>query len=108
MEQLDGRNTAVYSANSFSDYGHSLLRDPETTPKFAATGCDPCMLANRISYFFNLKGPSVTIDTACSSSITALHLACQSLRTGESSHAIVSACHLNISPDTTVSYSLSQ
>lgn len=42
------------------------------------------MIANRISHFFDLRGPSATIETACSSSLVAIHLACQSLRTGES------------------------
>lgn len=40
-------------------------------------------MSNRISWFFNLKGPSISLDTACSSSMSALHLGCQSLRTGE-------------------------
>lgn len=49
---------------------------------YAATGLANSILANRVSWFFNLKGPSINLDTACSSSLTALHLACQDLRTG--------------------------
>lgn len=55
------------------------------------------MTANRVSYFFDLKGPSVTVDTACSGSLVALHLACQSLRTGEASAAIAAGVNVALS-----------
>lgn len=48
-----------------------------------ATGLSSSLASNRLSWFYNLRGPSMTIDTACSSSLTAFHLACQSIRTGE-------------------------
>ena len=73
---------------------------------YMATGLAPTLAANRISYFFDFKGPSVTLDTACSSSLIALHLACQSLRTGESSQAIVAGTHLVLSPDSMTAMSL--
>lgn len=63
------------------------------------------MQSNRISHFFDLRGPSFTADTACSSSLVALHLACQSLRTGESSSALVGGCHLNMLPEFWISFS---
>jgi acyl transferase domain-containing protein/NADPH:quinone reductase-like Zn-dependent oxidoreductase/NAD(P)-dependent dehydrogenase (short-subunit alcohol dehydrogenase family)/acyl carrier protein len=66
------------------------------------------MQSNRISHFFDLRGPSFTTDTACSSSLVALHLACQSLRTGESSMAIVGGCHLNMLPEFWISFSKSR
>jgi len=71
-----------------------------------ATGTGPAMLSNRISYFFNLKGPSITIDTACSASLVALHLACQSLRTGETKQAIIGGTNMIINPDIMISMSL--
>lgn len=55
------------------------------------------MTANRVSYFFDLKGPSVVVDTACSGSLVALHLACQSLRTGDASAAIAAGVNLVLS-----------
>lgn len=66
------------------------------------------MQSNRISHFFDLRGPSFTIDTACSSSLVALHQACQSIRSGESSTAIVGAVHLNMLPEFWISMSMSR
>ncbi len=63
------------------------------------------MQSNRISHFFDLRGPSFTSDTACSSSMVAVHLACQSLRAGETSTALVGACHLNMLPEFWISFS---
>jgi acyl transferase domain-containing protein len=60
------------------------------------------MISNRISHFFDLRGPSMTIDTGCSSSLSALHLGCQSLRTGDADISIVSTVNLCINPDTFV------
>jgi acyl transferase domain-containing protein len=55
------------------------------------------MMSNRVSHFFDLKGPSVTVDTACSGSLVALHLACQSLRTEDASMAIAAGVNLILS-----------
>ncbi|KAJ0161416.1 Lovastatin diketide synthase LovF [Colletotrichum tanaceti] len=63
------------------------------------------MQSNRLSHFFDLRGPSFTADTACSASLVALHLACQSLRAGESTSAIVGGCHLNMLPEFWISFS---
>jgi len=62
-------------------------------------GNSSAMLANRLSYYFNFSGPSLTIDTLCSSSLTALHLAIQSVRSGESSAAIAAGVRLGIQPE---------
>lgn len=67
------------------DYEYISLRDQNWGPKYAATGNGIAIMSNRISYFFNLHGPSMTVDTGCSSSLIAVHLAAQSLRTGETS-----------------------
>lgn len=72
------------------DYEQICLRDPDWQPQYAATGNGIAIMANRISYYFNLHGPSMTIDTGCSGSLVSVHLAAQSLRSGESS--LVSFC----------------
>ena len=60
-----------------------FARDPESQAKYQAVGIGPTMLANRLSWFYDLRGPSISLDTACSSSMTALYLACQNLMTRE-------------------------
>ena len=57
------------------------------------------MMSNRISHFFDLRGPSMTIDTACSTALVALHMACQSLRSGESKISIVGGVNAMLNPD---------
>lgn len=66
---------------------------------YQSTGNGRSMLSNRISWFFDLKGPSITLDTACSSSMYGLHLACQSIRTGESTQALVCGTNMILNPD---------
>lgn len=57
-------------------------KDAETVPRTSITGNAPSLLPNKISWFFDLRGPSVHVDTACSSGLTALDLACQSIISG--------------------------
>ncbi|KAH6042747.1 hypothetical protein HBI54_128330 [Parastagonospora nodorum] len=103
-----GKDVGVFIGGSFSEYEADLFRDPETIPMHQATGCAMAMQSNRISHFFDFRGPSFTLDTACSSSLVALHTACQSLRTGESSMALVAGVHLNMLPEFWISMSMSR
>lgn len=80
METVSGSSTGVYTGCFTNDYLIQLYRDPESTPAHMATGVGSSMLANRISWFFNLQGPSVAVDSACSSAATALDIACQALK----------------------------
>ena len=107
-QSVFGENVGVFVGSSFNDYELNNVRDLDTSPMYQATGCHPALLSNRISYYFNLKGPSLTVDTACSSSLVALHQASQSLRSGECSMAIVAACHVNLLPDHFVTMSMSR
>lgn len=84
MKEIVGSKTSCYVGGFTKDYSHILDRDSEDSLMYSATGTGTAMLSNRLSWFFDLKGPSVSIDTACSSSLVAVHLACQSLRAGES------------------------
>ncbi|EMD62135.1 hypothetical protein GGP41_002398 [Bipolaris sorokiniana] len=89
LEQVAGSNTSVYVSGFNHDHLAILNSDPETTLRHRVTGLTNSMHSNRVSWFFDLKGPSVTIDTACSSSMAALHFGSQSLRTGESDMSII-------------------
>lgn len=66
---------------------------------YSATGTSVSLASNRLSWFYDLKGPSLTVDTACSSSLTAFHLGCQSLRTGEAEMSIMAGANLMFGPD---------
>lgn len=85
MEKATGSKTSVYVGSFMRDYEIMLARDTDMPVKYKATGTGTSILANRLSWFFDFKGPSIAVDTACSSSLVALHLACQSIRSGESS-----------------------
>jgi len=99
MPDVAGSNTSVFAGVFARDYFESLLRDPEQLPRSTLTANGSAMMSNRISHFYDLKGPSLTVDTACSTGITTLHLACQSLREGESKMAVVTTANLLLNPD---------
>ena len=67
--------------------------------RFLLVGVGSAMASNRISHFFDLRGPSMTIDTGCSTTLTAVHQACQSLRAGESEMAIVGGANVILNPE---------
>ncbi|KAJ5747124.1 uncharacterized protein N7511_008820 [Penicillium nucicola] len=99
MEGLQGSNTAVYVGLMTNDYADMLGRDVQNFPTYFASGTARSILSNRVSYFFDWRGPSMTIDTACSSSLIALHQAVQSLRSGESHVAIAAGTNLLLGPE---------
>lgn len=66
------------------------LKDPDRAPRQISTGTQASILANRISWYFDLQGPSVHIDTACSSSLIALDMACQTMRSGDATRVSIS------------------
>jgi acyl transferase domain-containing protein len=83
LSALAGRRAGVYIGMSTFDYA-SVHSERATIDAYSSLGSAQCVAANRISYFFNLVGPSLAVDTACSSSLVAAHLACQSIWNGES------------------------
>ena len=100
-----GSDTAVYVASFTHDYDRNIFKDPLNIPKYHVTGCGDAILANRLSYVFDLKGPSITLNTGCSGGLVALHHACQSLQLGESEMAIAAGANLILGPDHMISMS---
>ena len=105
MSLVASTKTGVFIGGNPSEYQSHLALDRLNLSMYEATGNAGSLQANRISYVFNLRGPSMSIDTACSSSLVALNIAFQSLQTGESSAAVVGGSHLTIVPEGSVSLS---
>ncbi|PWY77309.1 hypothetical protein BO94DRAFT_559174 [Aspergillus sclerotioniger CBS 115572] len=101
LKKAKGTDTAVYVACFSNDYRDMLNADPEQIQKHKILGTHDAILSNRISWFFDFKGTSATVDTACSGSLVAVHMACQSLILGESNMAIASGVNLISYPYTT-------
>lgn len=99
IQNLKGSTTAVFVGQMTADYYDVLARDYDTIPQYMSTGTSRCLTSNKISYFFDWKGPSVTIDTACSSSLVAVHQAVQELRQGESTLAVAAGVNLILGPE---------
>ena len=96
--RIAGSDCAVYVGISGLDYGIRGLDDLASLSAHTMTGNTLSIAANRLSYVFDLRGPSMAIDTACSSSMVALHLACNALRVGEASMAMVGGVNVLAHP----------
>lgn len=97
---LQGQHVSVFIGAMNDDYAVLALRDSDNDlDHHAFAGLSRGMIANKISYIFGLHGPSMTVDSGQSSSLVAVHLACESLRTGESSLAIAGGIHLNLASE---------
>lgn len=99
MERIKGSRTGVFAASMTDDYNRMSIKDYEGIARGSITGTALSLLANRVSWHFDLLGPSVHIDTACSGSLVALDMAVQSLRSGDSSMALVTGANLILGPE---------
>jgi len=105
-ESLAGKPVGVFIGISTYDYGGMQLQNPlGIADGYLTTGSSLSIAANRISYFFDFRGPSLAVDTACSSSLVAAHLACQSLLSGESTLALAGGVNAILSPAITIGFS---
>ncbi|XP_014551034.1 hypothetical protein COCVIDRAFT_31369 [Bipolaris victoriae FI3] len=102
LDQVSGTQTSCYIGTFTADFPNLQARDNEGPSIYHATGMSSSLASNRLSWFYNLRGPSLTVDTACSSSLTAFHLACQSLRTGEAEMSVVGGANLMFGPDMSI------
>lgn len=100
-ETLRQTETAVFASAIWDDYAELTHRHGSLS-YHSFPGTRRTMLANRVSYIFGLRGPSITVDTGQSSSLVAVHQACQTLRNGEASMALVGGVNLMLAPQSTV------
>ena len=96
--KMSGSGAGVYIGASATDYSDLRLGDPASGDSYFMTGSTLSILANRVSYIFDLHGPSLTIDTACSSSLVALHHACEAIRSKQIQSAVVGGVNLLLAP----------
>ncbi|MDJ1179176.1 type I polyketide synthase [Roseofilum sp. BLCC_M91] len=96
---LKNSQTSVFMGISTDDYSAVILKEAKSYPTL---GSNRSIGVGRISHLLGLQGSNIQVDTACSSSLVAAHLACQSLRSGESNLALVGGVNLILSPFSTI------
>lgn len=109
-QKLRGSQTGVFVGTGQVDYAQRtfLNRSPEQIDIYAGTGNTQSVASGRLSYILGVHGPNMAVDTACSASLVAVHLACQSLRLGECTLALAGGVQLMLSPLSTVGLSQMQ
>ncbi|MET9499279.1 beta-ketoacyl synthase N-terminal-like domain-containing protein, partial [Streptomyces sp. NPDC006552] len=99
---LAGTRTGVFLGTMAQEYHLATGADPDTIGTHSAVGWDNSIIPARIAYSLGLQGPAMAVATACSSSLTATHLAVRSLRSGESDLALAGGVNVMLHPHTTV------
>ncbi|TQC50696.1 acyltransferase domain-containing protein [Rhodococcus sp. WS4] len=101
---LKGEQVGVFIGSSANDYQLLAVSDPVHAHPYALTGTSTSIVANRVSYFYDFRGPSIALDTACSSSLVAVHQAVRSLRSGESDLALAGGVNMLVAPPATLGF----
>jgi polyketide synthase 13 len=101
---LRGQSVGVYIGSSTNDYSYLAMMDPRTAHPYAITGTASSIIANRVSYFYDFRGPSVAVDTACSSSLVAVHSGVQALRAGEADVVLAGGVNALVTPAVTIGF----
>ncbi|KAF5878019.1 putative polyketide synthase protein [Botrytis fragariae] len=99
LEHISGKKIGCIVGANASDYEGMQSRDPEDRPDSATIGVARSILSNRISHFLNIKGPSMTVDTACSGSLVSLDVACRYLDTYQADGMIVAGANIWMNPE---------
>ncbi|MEU7363121.1 MULTISPECIES: type I polyketide synthase [Streptomyces] len=98
--ELAGSRTGVFVAAGWDDYATLRRESAGDITHHTLVGTQRALIANRLSHMLGVRGPSQLVDTGQSSSLVAVHLACQSLRSGESTTALAGGVNLNLALDT--------
>ena len=104
-DSLRGRTVGVYIGTNGQDYPDQLRDSGSSHEGYVGTGNAASVLSGRLSYVLGLRGPSVTLDTACSASLVAIHLAAEALRRGECEQALAGGVTIMSSPRLFVEFS---
>jgi myxalamid-type polyketide synthase MxaE and MxaD len=107
-EALADTQTGVFVGMWINEYEARLFRDPRAIDFHMTIGSGRYSASGRLSYTFGFRGPSLTVDTGCSASLVAVHLACQSLWSGETGLALAAGVNLILEPNITIAYSQSR
>ncbi|KAJ5360898.1 hypothetical protein N7517_010089 [Penicillium concentricum] len=99
MDALQRSKTGVFCGTLRNDYNQIQAMDPQAFPGYMVTGNSPSIMANRISYYFDWQGPSMAVDTGCSSSLLAVHLGVEALQNDDCSMAVAVGSNLILSPN---------
>ncbi len=108
IKSLENTDTGVFiGITNTADYArrHFLSNNPEKIEVYSITGYTPTSASGRISFLLGLQGPNIALDTGCSSSLVSVHLACQSLRSGESSLALAGGVNALMAPHANIGLS---
>ena len=105
IKSLSGTNTGIFIGTGNSGYSDLIKKIKIPIEGYTSTGMVPSIGPNRVSYFFDIHGPSEPIETACSSSLVAIHRAVSSIQKGECSQAIVGGINTIVTPDMHISFS---
>ncbi|XP_059176708.1 mycocerosic acid synthase-like [Physella acuta] len=98
-DKLAGSNTGVYVGAMNGDYRGLFTAKSSIVGNYTVTGISNSIIAARVSFVFDLRGPSMTLDTACSSALLAIHIGAQALRTGDCDIALCGGTNFLMSPD---------
>ncbi len=101
---LRGGSVGVYVGTSNNDYSCLSVSDPAVAHPYAITGTTSSIIANRVSYFYDFRGPSMAIDTACSSSLVAVHEGVKALRAGDVDVVLAGGVNALITPLVTIGF----
>jgi phthiocerol/phenolphthiocerol synthesis type-I polyketide synthase B len=108
LKRIDCQSAGVFVGQWISDFESRLFADPEGIDFHMTTGSGRYAASGRLSYFLGFRGPSLTIDTACSSALAAIHLAVRSVRARESRLALAGGVNIILQPHISVAYSQSR